>query len=298
MINMQDVMHEAQGGQATANIARRFHISEDEAQKAVAALIPVFSAGLAQKTETPGGIADLFGAVLNDRLRDAFENVGGLDDNATIADGNELVGKLFKSANARDVLAEHTSQATGLTPGLMKKLMPVVLSLLVGGLFNKLQDGGLGDLLDQMGKMGGANRGNSSGRLGSILGDLMRQSGGEPASQAMRPGGGRSGLFGGLFGGLLGGRQPPSPGPATGKSSGDVERADQIYVEGFDPDSLQVGLEQLGKMLRPDGLPAGRPVNRSPDMDEPLAQILDGRQAAIPNLSRSPPAGHNGVSHA
>lgn len=285
MFSLEDIVQEAQNGQALGNIARQHGISEDQVRKAADALIPAFSAGLAQKTDSAGGLADLFGAVLNDRYRDAFEGSAGLDDAETINDGNELVGKLFSANDAPDVLAAHAAQASGLAPGLIRMLMPVILSMVVGGLFKKMQGGGLGDLLDQMGKMGGKSPGNSSGGLGDILGDILGKGslgGGQPPQprpapqprQTPGPAGGLGGLLGGLLGSILGG------GKATGQQRGQgQQRADQIFPEGFDPDTLNNGLDQLGKILRPDASAQGqqRPGAAPPGLEDLLGQILGHR---------------------
>jgi hypothetical protein len=44
-------------------------------------------------------------------------------------------------------------------------MMPVIISMIMGGLFKKMSGGGLGGLLEQMGRMGGNSPGNGSGGL-------------------------------------------------------------------------------------------------------------------------------------
>ena len=83
-------------------------------------------------------------------------------------------------------------------------------------------------------------------------------------------GGNPMSALGGMFGG---GRQAPQPG--QGENSG---RADQIFPPGFDPSSLQAGLDTLGKMLNPGGASAQQGSAQQPGLQDILGQILGGRR--------------------
>jgi hypothetical protein len=62
-------------------------------------------------------------------------------------------------------VAQYAAQSTGLSSSLLKAMMPVIISMIMGGLFKKMSGGGLGGLLEQMDRMGGNSPGNGSGGL-------------------------------------------------------------------------------------------------------------------------------------
>jgi hypothetical protein len=109
MFNLEDIMQQAQGGQGIQNLARQFGISEEEASGAVHALLPALSAGLQNKTQDAGGIADLFGAVLNGRHQQAFENPDALSDADTVNDGQDMVARMFGAPDAPDRVAQYAA---------------------------------------------------------------------------------------------------------------------------------------------------------------------------------------------
>jgi hypothetical protein len=273
MFSLNDIIQQAQGGAGIDNLAQQFGISPQQAQNAVNVLLPALSAGLQTRTQEPSGLADLFGAMFNERHQEAFDNPATLNSAETAADGQDAINRLFGSEQATQALAAHAAQTTGLSAGLLQSMIPMVVSMLMGGMFKGMQGSGLGGMLEQLGRAGANSPGNSSGGLGDLLGQVLggalggggasQQQAPQPAPQERASGGGLGDLLGGLFGG---GRQPPQQ---TGGG------ADQIFPQGFDPSSLQAGLDTLGKMLNPGGSsPPG--AQQQPGLQDILGQILGG----------------------
>src|SRR5690606_22352029 len=61
MAGLYDVLASAQNGEAIDRLARQFGLSPQQAEEAVAALLPAISRDLKQSTETPEGLAGLIG---------------------------------------------------------------------------------------------------------------------------------------------------------------------------------------------------------------------------------------------
>lgn len=276
MFNLNNIFQAAQGGQAMENLARQYGVSIEQANAAVQAIIPAMSAGLQQQA----GNMEAFGAILgkmNDpRNVEAFET----PDPAPAAAGEEVVADIFGSSGNAERVAQHAAAAAGLPPDVMSQMMQSIASTMMGGLAsamqnqglggifgqlaNAAQQGGLGAVLGQM--MGGAQQGG----LGSILGQVLGGAG------AQAPAGGLGGLFGNILGGMLGGAQPQAPqAPQAPQPAPEPEPQQASPLPGgFDPATIQAGMEALGKMFQPGTTPGGGAQQAG--LQDLLSQIFGG----------------------
>lgn len=279
MFSLNDILQQAQGGSGIENLAQQFGISPQQAKSAVEALMPALSAGLQTRTQEPSGLADLFGAMFNERNQQAYEDPSALNAAETAANGQDAVERLFGTGQATQALAAHAAQTTGLSSGLLQSMIPVIISMVMGGMFKGMQNSGLGGMLEQLGRAGANSPGNSSGGLGDLLGQVLGGAlggafgggmGGQAPERQRAPQQDQGGLGGGLgdlLGGMLGGgRQAPQ-----GRDQGG---ADQIFPQGFDLSSLQGGLDALGKMLNPGTQQGGQ----QPGLQDLLGQLFGGRR--------------------
>lgn len=130
------------GADAVAAMAARVGISPEQAQAAMAALMPAVAGGIAHAD--PAAI---------DAAAAPVADVAPASDAGTAA-GSELVGQIFGS-HAPAVTA-HAAQATGLDAGILAKLLPMVTTLAAGTLAGKASGpqgaaGTLAGLLDRDG---------------------------------------------------------------------------------------------------------------------------------------------------
>ena len=156
-------------------LASQLGISPEQARQGAEGLLPSILGGFAQRA----GGAD---APEADALHQQLSSLGGasLADNVTgpepthVDKGNELLGHIFGSKDVSRQVAGQASQSTGLSPDLLKKMLPI-LAMLVGGYMarkSSAQGGGLGGILGSMlGAAGGASGG--LGGLGGILGSML-----------------------------------------------------------------------------------------------------------------------------
>ena len=59
MMNLFEMMQQAQNGQAMQNIARQYGLSPQQTQAAIDALLPAFSMGLQRQTQDPYAFGSL-----------------------------------------------------------------------------------------------------------------------------------------------------------------------------------------------------------------------------------------------
>lgn len=279
MFNLNDILQASQGGQAMENLARQYGISLEQANAAVQALMPAMSMGLQQQA----GNMQAFSAILtkmNDPLhRESFET----PDPTPAAAGEEAVADIFGSSANAERVAQHAAAAAGLPVDMMSQIMQSLASTMLGGLAaslqnqglgglfgqlaNAAQQGGLGGLLGQM--MGGAQ--GLPGGLGSVLGQVL--GGGAPQAGQPQAQGGLGGMLGDILGGMMGGGRQPS---ATKQPEPEPEPPQASPLPGgFDPATIQAGMEALGKMFQTGGQPGGA---QQAGLQDLLTQIFGGKR--------------------
>lgn len=197
MLNLFEIMQNAQGGNAYQNLAKQFGIGSDQAQKAVEALLPAFSMGLQQQTQTMEGWQSVL-ATLGQAQNSAqfFDSDGdGIPDHLK-NEGQNALGAMFGNPETAEAVARQAAQFAGLPVHMMQQMLPVIASMVMGGLFRGAVNGGLGGVL--------------GGGLGSIFG--------QPAPTPQQQAGNMLETF---FGSFFGGRAPqPQPDPQDPVAAG------------------------------------------------------------------------------
>ncbi|WP_417497665.1 DUF937 domain-containing protein [Maricaulis sp.] len=178
------MLAQAQGGQAIGNIASRFGLSETQAQSAVQALLPALSAGV-RRESSAGGLDTLLQGLQPATAQRALEDSSALEDSATVEQGNALLGQLFGSRDVSRRVAADASDRTGVDAGVLRQLLPLVATMLVGGAAQnaapqaaapQVSPGGgmFGQLLGAVagGSLGSGSASAGAGGLGGMFGAL------------------------------------------------------------------------------------------------------------------------------
>ena|SRR5688572_8241929 len=156
------------------SMARELGISDTQAATGAAALVPAILGGLKKQAQTqPAGVAGL-GSLLGQL------GGGGLLDNVVspqptdVGRGNDVLGQIFGSKDVSRKVAQSAAGGSGLDPGLLQKMLPMVAMMVAGYMAKQggvgqapAGAGGLGGLLG--GLMGGGATGASPGGLASML---------------------------------------------------------------------------------------------------------------------------------
>jgi hypothetical protein len=212
-MNLNDIMQAAQGGQGINNIAAQFGLTPEQAQAAVQAAMPAFSQGLQKLGQDPGALGGVLTHIASDVHQGSFTDPSQ-STGAGAAAGGDVLGQIFGSSEVTSQISQRVSQASGVSPQIVEGMMPVIASILMGGLSHSMNSQGFGGILGQL-----ANAATQPGGLGSIL-----------AGAEGQQSGGLGGILSGVLGGLLGG---------GGQSDAPAQQ----------PGSLQTGLNSLTNMF-------------------------------------------------
>jgi hypothetical protein len=229
MNNLIEMMMQAQGGNAMQNMARQFGLAPEQAQSAVESLLPAFQMGMQNQADSIDGLQKMIQMFGGGQHADTFDADGdGIPDNA-VEQGNDVLGQLFGNKDVSRAVAAHAEATSGVSSAIIKQMLPVVASMLMGGMFKGAMGNGLGGLL-----------GNAmQGGLGNMMG------GGQQPQAANPMGGLMGGMLGNLFGGLLGGGKP-APAPAPDPMMAGLDMLKGMFQTGQQVQQTQMdGLQQI-----------------------------------------------------
>ncbi|ARN82628.1 DUF937 domain-containing protein [Methylocystis bryophila] len=252
MSMIEDILVSAQGGKLVDNLAQSFGLTSEQIRSAITELSPALALGLRNAASNPEALNKIVDGLSHPTHAAAFmdHSVACCEETATLGQG--AINQLFGSNSAAGQVAQIAARDSGLRPDILTQLLPVLASVVLGGLSKSLGDKGLGPVLGQIAGSGG---------LEAILGQLAGGGAPTPRPQApqAQPGGGFGGLLGALLGALLGGGAkgpagaPPSPGAPSGLPGG------------LDPAAIQSAIEMIKKTLAqgapaPDAARGGSPA--------------------------------------
>jgi hypothetical protein len=175
-MEITDVLGQMGGLQS---MARELGVSESQVATGASALVPAILGGFKKQAQAqPAGLEGLGGLL-------GQLGGGGLMDDVLapqptdVSRGNEVLGQIFGSKDVSRTVAQNAASRSGLDPGLLKKMLPM-LAMLVAGFMAKQRTAGAAALPAPAG----------GGGLGSLLGGLFGgQATGSPALGAASRGG-------------------------------------------------------------------------------------------------------------
>lgn len=275
MMNLFEMMQSAQNGQAMQNLARQYGLSMQQTQSALDALLPAFSMGLQRQTQNPyafGNLAQMMTATPFGQMYDSDGD--GIPDRA-MPMGQDVMSQLFGSKEVANAVAAQAAATSGVGQAILKQMLPVIASILMGGLFKSVNNQGLGGILGQFAEMmrgqapGQQNPGmqaNPANPLEAILGGLFggqrppagqAQGGGPFGGGASMPGmpGDMGNIFGQILGGMFGGAQgeapesSPKPAPQSRRQAPPEPEPEQAPPPSGEAGPGSIGLDALNQMF-------------------------------------------------
>jgi hypothetical protein len=188
-MNILDVIMNAQGGEAVRQLGSQFGLGEQETATALGALVPALAAGFQRNLQDQGGMGSLLDALSAGNHKRYIDHPEILGDPAAVADGNGILGHVLGSKDVSRAVARQAAERTGLSPDLLKQILPLVAAMMMGA-FARQSAGARsagpagretegGGLMDMLGPLLDRNRDGSvvddmAGILGRFLGGPAR----------------------------------------------------------------------------------------------------------------------------
>jgi hypothetical protein len=185
-MNMLSTILGAQDGQTVGALSQQFGLSQDQTVSALGALLPALAGGLQRNVSAPGGLDQLMGALASGQHGSYIDDMTTLGSSAAVQEGNAILGHILGSKDVSRSVASNAASATGISPDVLKQMLPVVAALAMGALSKQTRSAAAG-----AGHLGQAQMSDSIGSLAGFL-DVNRD--GSVADDVM-------GFVGKLFGG-------------------------------------------------------------------------------------------------
>ncbi|HFC05478.1 MAG TPA: DUF937 domain-containing protein, partial [Rhizobiales bacterium] len=163
-----DLLQQAQGGNGLGAIGEQFGLDESQTAAAVQELAPVIAAGLRRNmAQSPENVVALVQALQNGNHEQYLDNPDAIQFGSVAEEGNAILGHVFGSKEVSREVAMRAASSSGIGSSIMKQLLPVIASMVIGSLTKKMTGGasapaprrgggGLGDILGQV--LGGGGR--------------------------------------------------------------------------------------------------------------------------------------------
>ncbi len=244
MRDLYDIMMQAQGGQAMANMAQMFGITEEQAKAAMQATLPAFSMGLQQNTDNADYLSQFMEALGTGRHASYFDDAASFTNPAMQQDGEGILGHLFGSKDVSRMVADQAAEATGLGANIIKQMLPMIASMIMGSLFRQSQGSGMQDFIQDI----------IRNMMGGAASPQQPAPAPEPAPQQQQPSGSDN-PFGDILRDILGGQfgGGSSGGSSAGRTDSGMPQMPQLP---------QTGADFFGSMFQP-GIDATRRVQES-----------------------------------
>jgi hypothetical protein len=263
MANLYELVDEAHDGESLAALGREFQLTPQQTEAAVAALLPAISAGLKQSTATFDGLGNLLAMMgQQQHLHTLYSDAEAALGAQGVSAGNDVLSTIFGSPAVTQGVIDQAQQFSGVSSGILKKLLPVLAGIIISGLMRS----------GSSGKPAAPQSPGPSG--GGALGDILGQ------------------IFGRGMPGAPAGRSSPSPfpplpqsSPAPPPSSSPPSAPGESGAGGPEGDLLGYVLREMEKGIREGrikpvvigGGPMRIPVPGGPMPSQPDAPQMPGQ---------------------
>lgn len=179
-MNMLDLLSAVQGGNGLKSLGAQFGLDDSQTQDAVRSLLPALSSGLKRNTAQPEGLAGLIAALQSGKHTQFADNQAALASPDALAQGNGILGHILGSKDVSRAVTDRAAQQSGIGSGLLKQMLPVIASMVMGSLAKNTNVQTVGNAPDTQNPAVGGDV------LGSILGGLLggANTPGQPTSAA------------------------------------------------------------------------------------------------------------------
>ncbi len=163
-MDLFDMVLNAGKGAALDKLAGQNNISTDQTSEVLAQLMPVLAGRMQNNVQQENGLDSLLSALGKGNHQRYVDDPDLLADSATQLEGNKILGHLLGSKDQSRQVADQVAGSTGVSASIIKKILPMAATMLMGAMSKGTQSSGL------LGQLGGG--GSGGGLLGSILGSL------------------------------------------------------------------------------------------------------------------------------
>jgi hypothetical protein len=141
-MNILDSVMNAGNGAAVRQIGSQVGLDDAQTASALSALVPALSGVMRQNLQSPDGLSGLMGALTSGNHQRYVENPAVLANAETVAEGNGILGHILGSKDVSRQVAAEAAAKSGLGADVIKRMLPLVATLVMGALSRQASTGG------------------------------------------------------------------------------------------------------------------------------------------------------------
>lgn len=172
------MMLDSQNSGQIQQLANSFGIGEEQIQAAMAQMVPALSQGVKKNISNESGLDSLLKALASGNHQQYVDKPDSLTDDSAVLDGNNILGHILGSKDVSRAVADRASANTGIDSGMLKQMLPMIASMMMGSLSKQTSGNGAlsglssagsasNDTLDMLGGLLDADKD------GSVVDDLI-----------------------------------------------------------------------------------------------------------------------------
>ncbi|MFK7816881.1 MAG: DUF937 domain-containing protein [Gammaproteobacteria bacterium] len=142
-MNILDMILQSQKGGALDSLTSMSGLQPNQMQQLLGQVLPVLAGGIKNGTNTQSGLEGLLGALNSGKHDRYYDQPETLSNQNTLLDGNGILGHILGNKDASRSLAGHASAKTGIDSSLIKKLLPVIATVVMGAMNKRASSDGL-----------------------------------------------------------------------------------------------------------------------------------------------------------
>ncbi len=160
-----DVVLSPQNAQLVSQMAKSAGIDESDVQNVIGQLLPGLSKGVKNNLnpETGAGVGQILNSLSQGNHQRYLDDPAAIAEPEAVNEGNEILSEIFGNKDVSRQLAAQTAEKTGVDSGLVKKLLPLLASTVMGALSQ--QTGNQAGLSSGLNNLDSALGGNDLGGL-------------------------------------------------------------------------------------------------------------------------------------
>jgi hypothetical protein len=154
-------------------IGRQFGLNEEQTRVAIEALGPVVAAGVRRNVQTPEGLQDIMKTIFTGGHDTSLDDPDAVSLECAKPAGDDILKHIFGDKDVSRGVAQQLSATSGIGAAILKKLLPIVATMVLGKLAKGFGGGATAAPAPQ----------ESGGGLGDILKDIFGGGSSIPAPQ-------------------------------------------------------------------------------------------------------------------
>jgi hypothetical protein len=143
MSGLLDSILAAGNGNVVDQLAQQFGTNPGQTRDALSQLTRVLGGSLARQTSTDAGLGGLFGALDSGNHARYLDALSALSHPAAREDGNAILGHVLGSKDTSREVAAKVGANTGLDPAIIRQMLPLAATLMMGFLSKQRSSGAL-----------------------------------------------------------------------------------------------------------------------------------------------------------